>query len=268
MNGLKVVANDMLPVYESNSGEKVVNARELHEKLMVGKVFAAWIQERIEKYGFKENEDFFPISEKTLNGRPRIEYLLTLDTAKEIAMVQNNEMGRSIRKYFIEVEKKAKQMVVPSYMIDDPIQRAEKWIEERKQYQAIETKAAVLEQRVAEYEPKISYLDTILNTKDTVTISQIADDYGMSGQKFNKLLHEIGIQYKLNGQWLLYSKFKGEGYTKSQTLDVTKSDGQTKVVMNTRWTQKGRLFLYEKLKAYDVLPLMDQELDKKLRLAK
>ena len=169
---------------------------------------------------------------------------------------------------FEKMEEKLKSILTPSYMIDDPIQRAEKWIEERKQYQAIETKAAVLEQRVAEYEPKISYLDTILNTKDTVTISQIADDYGMSGQKFNKLLHEIGIQYKLNGQWLLYSKFKGEGYTKSQTLDVTKSDGQTKVVMNTRWTQKGRLFLYEKLKAYDVLPLMDQELDKKLRLAK
>lgn len=109
MNNFKVVANDMLPVYEDASGEKVVNARELHEKLVVGKVFAAWIQDRIEKFGFIELEDFFPILEKTSNGRPRTEYLLTLDTAKEIAMVQNNEMGRAIRKYFIEVEKRYRQ---------------------------------------------------------------------------------------------------------------------------------------------------------------
>lgn len=268
MNGLKVVANDMLPVYENNKGEKFVDARELHSKLLSKQEFSNWIKRRIENYGFIESEDFLTTLSKSSGGRPSVEYTLTLDTGKEIAMVENNEIGRAIRKYFIEVEKKVKQMVVPSYMIDDPIKRAEKWIEERKQYQAIETKAAVLEQRVSEYEPKISYLDTILNTKDTVTITQIADDYGMTGQKFNKLLHEIGIQYKLNGQWLLYSKFKGEGYTKSQTLDVTKNDGSTKVVMNTRWTQKGRLFLYEKLKAYDVMPLMDQDLDKSIRLAK
>lgn len=258
LSNLKVVANEMLPVYENESNEKFVDARELHTHLLVGKDFTSWIKERIEKYGFVEGEDFSPILVKT-TGRPKTEYLLTLDTAKEIAMVQNNEMGRATRKYFIEVEKRAKRMTFPSYMIEDPIKRAQKWIEEQKHVQLLETKTAALEQQVSEYKPKVTYLDMILNSKDTVTISQIAEDYGMSGRKMNLLLHDVGIQYKLNGQWLLYSTHKGKGYTKSMTVDVFHTDGTQTVKMNTRWTQKGRLFIYEKLKSKNILPLMDLE---------
>lgn len=117
MEQLRTIADEMLTVYETSKGEKVIKARELHEQLLVGKVFAAWIQERIEKYGFIENEDFFPISEKT-NGRPKTDYILTLDVAKEIAMVQNNEQGRAIRKYFIEVEKRFRQQSKPQSVED------------------------------------------------------------------------------------------------------------------------------------------------------
>ncbi|POD45906.1 hypothetical protein BKM15_26165 [Pseudomonas syringae pv. syringae] len=268
MGQLKVVANEMMPVYENESGEKLVNARELHEHLVVKKDFTSWIKDRIEKYGFTEGEDFSPILVKSDGGRPRTEYFLTLDTAKEIAMVQNNEMGRAVRKYFIEVEKRAKDAGVPSYMIDDPIKRAEQWIEERKRTQAIESEKLMLEQRISEYEPKVTYLDTILNTKDTVTISQIAEDYGMSAQVLNKLLHELGVQYKVNKQWLLYTKHKSNGYTKSNTVPITHKDGTQSVEMHTKWTQKGRLFIYETLKKSDVLPLMDIELNKNIRLAK
>jgi phage anti-repressor protein len=108
MNNLRVVANEMLPVYENEAGEKLVNARELHEKLMVNTRFNDWINRQLENYGFVVGEDFYSFLSKT-SGRPSNEYLLTLDTAKEIAMVQNNEMGRAIRKYFIEVEKRYRQ---------------------------------------------------------------------------------------------------------------------------------------------------------------
>ena len=111
VDNLKILADEILPVYETNTGEKIVNARELHEKMMVGKDFTSWIKNRIDQYGFTENEDYFLTLTKIGERKnvTRHDYFLTLDTAKEIAMVQNNEAGRAIRKYFIEVEKRFRQ---------------------------------------------------------------------------------------------------------------------------------------------------------------
>lgn len=103
----------------------------------------------------------------------------------------------------------------------------------------LEEKNQLLEQQIAEYEPKISYLDTILSSTDTVATSQIAADYGMSAIALNKLLNELGVQHKVSGQWILYRKHMNQGYTKSHTSEIPKADGGTKVVMNTKWTQKG-----------------------------
>lgn len=106
---LKVVESGLVPVYEDKQARNVINARELHGFLESGRQFANWIQERIEKYGFSQGEDFEVFNEIVKNpqgGRPTTEYLLTLDTAKEIAMVENNEKGRQVRKYFIECERR------------------------------------------------------------------------------------------------------------------------------------------------------------------
>lgn len=111
----------------------------------------------------------------------------------------------------------------------------------------LEEKNQLLEQQIAEYEPKISYLDTILSSTDTVATSQIAADYGMSAIALNKLLNELGVQHKVSGQWILYRKHMNQGYTKSHTTEIPKADGGTKVVMNTKWTQKGRVFIYNLL---------------------
>lgn len=108
MNQLKTIANEMLPVYENESGEKLVSARELHKQLFSRQEFTNWIKRRIENYGFVEGEDFLTTLSKSTGGRPSTEYLLFLDIAKEIAMVENNEQGRVIRKYFIEVEKRSR----------------------------------------------------------------------------------------------------------------------------------------------------------------
>lgn len=139
MSNLQVIANEMLPVLENEKGEKFVNARELHQSLQVGKKFTTWITDKFSNYGFSKDEDYFPILGESTFGRPRTEYLLTLDTAKELAMVQNNEMGRAIRKYFIEVEKQARKLATEypafSYMIEDPVARAKKWIEEQQEKQ-------------------------------------------------------------------------------------------------------------------------------------
>lgn len=118
----------------------------------------------------------------------------------------------------------------------------------------------LLEYKIAEYEPKVNYLDTILSSADTVTITQIAADYGMSARAMNKLLNELEVQHKVGGQWILYKKHMQQGYTKSHTNEIQKADGGVKVVMNTKWTQKGRLFLYNLLKEEGYLPQMELEL--------
>ncbi|MCM3536570.1 antA/AntB antirepressor family protein [Priestia endophytica] len=108
MDNLTVIANEVLPVYETSTGERVVDARELHDYLMISTRFNDWIQRYIANYGFVDNEDFYSFLSKT-KGRPSNEFLLTIDTAKEIAMVQNNEIGRAVRKYFIKIEKQSKK---------------------------------------------------------------------------------------------------------------------------------------------------------------
>ncbi|EKF0233028.1 antA/AntB antirepressor family protein [Escherichia coli] len=110
------MTSQLIPVFNgtiSNETTLLVNARDLHTFLDVGKRFASWIVERIAEYGFVENQDFMIISqvrEKIGRGRPAKDYHLTLDTAKELAMVERNEKGRQIRRYFIECEKKLRNI--------------------------------------------------------------------------------------------------------------------------------------------------------------
>jgi prophage antirepressor-like protein len=168
-----------------------------------------------------------------------------------------HEVIPSIRKHgaYMTPETIEKTLTDPDFIIG----LATRLKEEQKARIAAETKALVLEQRVAEYEPKITYLDQILQSKDTVTITQIAKDYGMSGQKLNQILNEEGVQYKQNGQWLLYRKHQDKGYTKSHTVDVVHSDGSRTVKMNTRWTQKGRLFIHELLTKRGIVAMIDRK---------
>lgn len=117
----------------------------------------------------------------------------------------------------------------------------------------------IAEQRVNELTPKASYYDLVLKNKSLVTITQIAKDYGMSGQELNSKLHELKVQYKQGATWLLYSKYQRTGWTHSDTVMVKRKDGTQKAVMQTKWTQKGRLGLYDLLKNHDILPLIEQE---------
>ncbi|EOD7438006.1 phage antirepressor KilAC domain-containing protein [Enterococcus faecium] len=171
-----------------------------------------------------------------------------LTNAKKFKRWVTSEVLPAIRKHggYLTPEKVEEVLLNP----DTIIQLATQLKEER-------TGRLIAEQKIAEYEPKISYLDSILSSTDSVTISQIAADYGMSPQQMNKLLHKLGIQKKVGNQWLLCKKHMRQGYTKSHTTEIPKSDGGTKVVMNTKWTQKGRLFIYESLKKEGYIPEID-----------
>lgn len=121
----------------------------------------------------------------------------------------------------------------------------------------LETK--IKDQQISELKPKADYYDDILKNKGLVTISQIAKDYGMSGQEMNRTLKNLGVQYKQSEQWLMYSKHQDKGYTHSETVQITHTDGRADVRMITKWTQKGRIFLYGLLKNNNILPVIERE---------
>ena len=108
---------------------------------------------------------------------------------------------------------------------------------------------------IEELGKRSAYAETVLQNKDLVDITQIAQDYGLSGRRLNAILHEKRVQYKSGKQWILYAPYKGNGYVGSETSQL--ENGKT--VMRTRWTQKGTLFIHDLLKADGILPVHEIE---------
>lgn len=132
---------------------------------------------------------------------------------------------------------------------------------ERERNANLQAVVAVQNQQMMEMQPKVSYYDVVLNCKDLVAISVIAKDYGWSATKLNQYLQQKGIQYKQGGKiWLLYQKYAEKGYTSTKTHSYPGSDGSTHTKVHTYWTQRGRLFIYDLLKADGILPLVEQEM--------
>ena len=165
---------ELLKVIEQN-GEQIVSARDLHEFLEVKSKFADWIKNRIEKYGFEENQDFVTISKNLENGGREIDYILKLDMAKELSMVEGNEKGKIARKYFIECEKKLKQIKLPSNFKEALIEllRAE---EEKEKLQL-------------EINHKHNLIDKMTECYDGLVLRATCRDY------INKKSRETGIHH-------------------------------------------------------------------------
>ena len=147
-----------------------------------------------------------------------------------------------------------KALTSPDFLI----QLATKLKDEQTRRKEAEAEIRVKDQIIGELKPKADYYDEILKNPGLVTITQIAKDYGMSGKKMNRILHELGIQYKQSEQWLLYSDYHCLGYTQSEVTDIIRSDGTPDVKLLTKWTMKGRLFLYNKLKEKGIIPVIEQ----------
>lgn len=153
------------------------------------------------------------------------------------------------------------------YAVDDMLNNPDALIEalqaykaERMQRMALEAENAVQKQQLIEMQPKASYYDVVLNSPDLVSITEISKDYGWSAQKMNEYLHRQGIQFKQGGRiWILYQKYAEKGYTSTKTHTFPATDGSIHTKVHTYWTQKGRLFIYDLLKADGILPLIEQE---------
>ena len=181
-----------------------------------------------------------------------------LPTAKAFKRWITSEVIPSIRKHGAYMTPKTLQE-----MLSDPgamIEVLQRLREEQERRKELETVVSVKDQQIAEMTPKAGYYDLILMNKDVMPVSRIAKDYGMSAQRMNLLLHEMGVQYKQGDIWLLYQQYAGEGYTHTKTDLYVDGEGEQHTRVRTCWTQKGRLFIYDLLKnKYGILPLIETE---------
>ncbi len=241
---------ELIKIQEQN-GNSVVSARELHTFLEVTERFNSWCN-RMFEYGFTKDTDFTSVKTFTLvnNGAKKAldDYALTIDTAKEISMLQRSEKGKQARRYFIECEKQLKNKVLDLSDANVVLQLAQNFAEEQRKRIALEQKTALQSAELQKQAPKVAYHDEVLTSKSTHNTNKIAKELGMSAISLNRKLHELGIQYKQNGTWLLYHKHQNKGYTKTETYTYTNSSGETKTSMQTVWTEKGRQFVHSLLK--------------------
>ncbi|WZX99691.1 phage antirepressor KilAC domain-containing protein [Bacillus sp. FSL W7-1360] len=239
------MVNELITTKENENGQLLVSGRELHEFLEVKTAYKDWFPRMIQ-YGFEEGNDFCSFLSESRGGRPAQDHHITIDMAKEISMLQRNEKGKQARHYFLDLERKwnSPEMIMKRAMDYANAQVAK-----------LETKNFLLTQQNQEMEPKAFYFDKVMQSDSLLTVSQIAKDYGMSARLLNSILRELGVQYKQNGCWLLYSKYQNKGYTQTKTEVLY---GQ--VVLYTSWTQEGRWFIYNLLKQKkQLVPLMERE---------
>lgn len=218
----------------------------------------------------KINEGNFSLVEyKDKKGETRPCYSLNKEECLYIATKFNDEARAKLIKRWKELEEQHQKPSLPQNYLEalKSLVKAE----EEKQQLALENKqqqATILTiskenmelgNKITEMLPKVSYYDQILQSNATMTITQIAQDYGMSAVRMNKELESMRIQHKVRGQWILYGQFLTGGYVHSRAVDIIRSDGRHDVKYNTEWTTKGRIFLYDALKAKGILPLIEQE---------
>ena len=239
MNNLKIFQDGLIKVYQNDRQEQIVNARELHNALNNKRQFTDWIKQRIEQYGFIENVDFTTFSqncEKPQGGRPTIEYVLTLDTAKEIAMVENNEQGRKIRRYFIEVEKKARNMFEIPKTLPEALR-----------------KAAELAEQLEQQKPKVLFAESVETSKNSVLINELSkilkqNGYDIGQNRLFKKLRNEGYLIKQKGQnWNLPTqKAMDLGLFEVKKTVVNKPNGDIITKPTTKVTGKGQLYFVNK----------------------
>lgn len=258
MNELKVFTNETFGQVRTvvKGNEPWFVAADVCRALEIGNVSMALSRLDDDEKGISLTDTLGGKQEMTIVNEPGL-YSLVLGSrkpeAREFKRWITHEVIPSIRKY---------GMYATDELLANPdfaIQVFQELKAEREAKKALMAQNAVQAQRIAEMEPKVTYYDEVLKCKDSLPTSIIAKDYGWSAKRLNAFLHEKGVQYKLQGTWLLYSKYADKGYTKSETFPYEGSYGNTHTAINTKWTQAGRLFIYELMKRNGNKPIIEQE---------
>lgn len=187
-----------------------------------------------------------------------IEVVQRMDKLHRFKRWVTSEVLPSIRKHGGYIAGQESLEMSQEEFLAKAMQVANKVLEDRaKRIATLEAQNAQQTALIEEMKPKVSYYEMILKTPNTVLVTQIAKDYGMSAKRLNEILCNKKIQYKRNGQWLLHQQYADKGYTRSET-HVWDHYGQHASSIQTKWTQKGRQFIYEVLKADGILPICEQ----------
>lgn len=203
-------ATELIKITTNESGVNCVSARELHEGLEVEQRFNDWINRRIKKYGFEENTDFTLLTQKRVTNNPKnpttkqTDYIITVDMAKELCMVENNELGRKFRKYFIACEKKLQEVQQPKQMSDMEILSRAVLISQEQ-----------IKQLTSELKEKTEFIDDI---NDCFTFTQISQfnkqllkerkDIVLSTATLNRVASELCIPINKIDNPIVYSPYK------------------------------------------------------------
>lgn len=246
--------DELVPIYQTDSGEKVVYGSELHKVLGVKSNYRDWIRNRIADCDAVEGIDYEAAKILAPSGQHKIDHIILLDMAKEMAMLERNEKGKQVRRYFIEVEKKYKSNTALANKVLETLVAQMASISE--------TNAKILAMLNEDRKPEISarqrgYSAVILERKYPATATVIASDYGISARQFNKKLEVLRIQHKdLNGHWNIHPSLVDKGYVETFTFtNKACKDG----IPTMKWTQEGNEYLYRVLKTQcGMLPLCEQ----------
>lgn len=219
---------------------------KLHKNVM------ADIRKEIKSLGEEIGQLIFqPSSYTNSQNKEQPCYTFGKDGAMQLALKYDAKTRFKVIKRIEELENSQQNFMLPGTYKEALIQLVGQVEENEK----LQTKNLVLTQQNSELQPKASYYDMVLQNKSLLSVSKIAKDYGMSAIKLNKKLHELGIQFKQGDIWLLYAKYQDKGYTQTSTHVIDADNSR----ISTKWTQKGRLFIYEILKREGVLPLIERE---------
>lgn len=237
--------NELIKVADRQIGDstiQTVNARDLHAFLEVGKVFAAWIQERIAQYGFVENHDYVVTVSKTGIRQNVIQkdYYLSLDMAKELAMVERNEKGKQARLYFIECERRAKANVIDlATALNDPAKL-------RTVLLSYTEKVMALEAKVQEQAPKAQFHDAVAEAINCQSIQEIAKVLGTGPNRLFKFLRDEGLLMRNN---LPYQQYLDAGYFRVIERQYNDGRGESHTYTRTLVTGKGLAFIQKRLRS-------------------
>jgi len=239
--------NELIKI-ENNGGIKTVNARDLHDFLEVGTKFADWIKTRIEKFEFIEGTDYILLSEKKESGNNAIskEYYISLDMAKELSMVENNEKGKQARQYFIAIEKRAKELTIPkiptgTHLLALAVIEANTVIESNKK-------------QIEEMTPKAIFYDSVINSPDAVPMSKVAKVLNYKKMGRNNLFEFLRYKKVLQADNIPYQSFVDKGWFSVKESEYKDLQENVHIQFTTYVFQKG---------IEGIMKLLDKDLYKK-----
>lgn len=235
--------NTLIPLQQTEFlGEmkQTVNARVLHEFLEVETRFNDWIKTRINDFNFIENVDYILFTEKSVKGRPSIEYFLTLEMAKELSMVERNDKGKQARQYFIACEKKLKQ-IAPAFPAPQTMLEAlELAVSQQKQIISLEKDNGYLEEQKRLMAPQVDAFKRLGDSTGAVCLTDAAKLLKVKPKELTALMNGKGWVYKRHGtSWIAYQDKLDAGFLNHKAITYTRTDGTAITTQQAVVTPKG-----------------------------